>query len=139
MDPNLYHLDWERVFEVLATIVVLAFFVERALSIVFENRRIIPFLESSGLKEFIAYGVALVVCLCWDFDAISATVLAERTTLLGKVLTAGVIAGGSKASVKLFRDVLGFRSSAYEEFRAAKEASPPKMASRRVAPPRADA
>jgi hypothetical protein len=38
MDPNLYHLDWERTLEVLATIIVLAFVVERALSLLFENR-----------------------------------------------------------------------------------------------------
>lgn len=38
MDPNLFHLDWERTFEVLLTIAVLAFFVERAFAPLFENR-----------------------------------------------------------------------------------------------------
>jgi hypothetical protein len=45
-------------------------------------------------------------------------VLAGKTTPLGEVITAGVIAGGSKASIKLFRDVLGFQSSAYQERKA---------------------
>ena len=38
MDPNLFHLDWERLIEVLITIVVLAFFLERSLSLLFESR-----------------------------------------------------------------------------------------------------
>jgi hypothetical protein len=31
MDPNLFHLDWERLAEVLAAVVVMAFLIERAL------------------------------------------------------------------------------------------------------------
>lgn len=38
MDPALFRIDWEVLAEVLATIIVLSFFVERALSIVFEHR-----------------------------------------------------------------------------------------------------
>ena len=38
MDPNLIHLDYEKLFEVLITIVIFSFFVERALSVVFEMR-----------------------------------------------------------------------------------------------------
>lgn len=139
MDPNLYHIDWERTFEVLATIVVLAFFVERALAVVFENRRILPVIEGSGVKEFIAFGVALAICLRWDFDAVSSIVLTEHTTVVGKVVTAAVIAGGSKASVKLFRDVLGFRSTAYDEFKKMKSASSLAVAARSTSTSRADA
>ena len=32
-DPNLFALNWETVFEVLATIVILAFLLERALAV----------------------------------------------------------------------------------------------------------
>ena len=38
MDPNLFHLDWERVSEVLVAIVILAFLLERALAVLFESR-----------------------------------------------------------------------------------------------------
>jgi hypothetical protein len=38
MDPNLFHIDLERLFEVLMAIVVLSFFVERALSLLFGHR-----------------------------------------------------------------------------------------------------
>ena len=36
-------------------------------------------------------------------------------TLFGEILTGAVIAGGSKASIKLFREVMGFKSTAQEE------------------------
>lgn len=37
-DPDLFHLDWEHTFEVLAAVFILAFVVERALAPLFENR-----------------------------------------------------------------------------------------------------
>ena len=114
MDPNLFHLDWERVSEVLAAIIVLSFVVERALALVFEHRLFVKYLDQSGLKEVIALGVSVGVCIGWHFDALSMIVLSDHTRRLGEVLTGGVIAGGSKASIKLFHDVLNIRSSAHE-------------------------
>jgi len=115
VDPNLFHLDWDRTFEVLAAIVVLSMIVERALSLLFENRKLIDKFSGTGTKELIAFFVSALVCFFWDFDAVSMIVLREETTRLGELITAGVIAGGSKGSIKLFRDVLKFRSGAYEE------------------------
>ena len=115
MDPNLFHLDWERTFEVLAAIVVLAFFVERALAPLFENRWWLARFDDKVSKELLAFVVALAICLRWQFDAVSMIVLTAKTSPLGEVLTAAVIAGGSKASIKLFRDVLDFKSSALRE------------------------
>jgi hypothetical protein len=122
MDPNLFHLDWERTFEVLAAIVVLAFFTERALAPLFENRWWLARFDDKVSKELIAFLLALVVCLRWQFDAVSMIVLTAKTSPLGEVITAAVIAGGSKASIKLFRDVLDFKSSALRE--KEQEASP---------------
>ena len=113
MDPNLFHLDWERVGEVLAAIVVLSFFLERALAILFESRFFIKRFEGAGLKEWIAAAVCIAVCIIWKFEAISMVVLTDRTTVFGEILTGGIIAGGSKASVKLFHDVWDVRSSAH--------------------------
>ena len=114
MDPNLFHLDWERVAEVLAAIVVLSFFLERALAVVFEHRLFIKRFDGKGIKELIAVGVAFVVCRGWNFDAVSMVLLTDQTSRMGELITAGVIAGGSKASIKLFHDVLDARSSAHE-------------------------
>lgn len=115
MDPNLFHLDWEKLLETLATVVVLAFMIERALSIVFENRIYIKLLGNKGAKEIISLFVSAVLCYAWKFDAISIILTHKRTTFLGVLITGAVIAGGSKASVKLFRDVLGFMSTAEKE------------------------
>ncbi len=112
MDPNLFHLDWDRLFEVLATIIVLSFVLERALALVFEHRAFIKVFNNKGIKAPVAFLVSLVVCLKWQFDAVSMIILAEKTTLLGEVITAAVIAGGSKASIKLFHDVMDVRSDA---------------------------
>ena len=115
MDPNLFHLDWERTFEVLVAIVVLAFFVERALSTLFESQGFINMVlkrKINGLKEITAFVVSALVCWYWDFDAVSMVFLKENVTLVGTIITGGIVAGGSKASIKLFRDVMGFRSLA---------------------------
>ena len=112
-DPNLFHLDWDRTFEVLATIAVVAVMIERALSLIFENHRFVTALKETGLKELIAFGVSGFVCWHWNFDALSSILLTDRTSHLGELITAAVIAGGSKGSVKLFRDVLGIQSRAY--------------------------
>ena len=112
MDPNLFHLDWERLAEVLMAIIVFAFFVERALSLVFENRVYIKYFNEKGLKAPIAFLLALVICRALHFDALSMIVLTAKTSLLGEVVTAAVIAGGSKASIKLFHDLMKVKSDA---------------------------
>jgi len=112
MDPNLFHVDTERVFEALLAVTVLAFMLERALAIVFEQRVFVEHLGNRGLKELITFGAALYLCIHWDFDAVSAVILAPTTQKMGHVITAGIIAGGSKASVKLFHDVFNIMSSA---------------------------
>lgn len=114
MDPNLFAVDWERLAEVLIAIVVLSFMLERACAVLFEHRLFIKFFGGKGVKEFVALGLAFLVCQRWNFDAISMIVLTEQTTRLGELITAGVIAGGSKASIKLFHDLMDVRSSAHE-------------------------
>jgi hypothetical protein len=113
MDPNLFRIDWEVLTEVLTTIIILSFFIERALSIVFEHRLYIEKLEKKGLKEPIALIVSYLVIQHWSFDALSIIMRADKTSIWGYFITAAVIAGGSKASIKLFVDVMGVKSSAY--------------------------
>ena len=112
MDPNLFRIDGEQLFEVLVAIIVLSFFVERALAIAFENRWFVEKLAGKGLKEVIAFALAFAICRGWDFDAVSVVILAGKTNAIGHAITAAVIAGGSKASIKLFQDVFGAVSNA---------------------------
>ncbi len=153
MDPNLFHLDWERTFEALVGIVVLSFLVERACALLFESRWWISQFEDarigklpgsaedapSGaenppageatkpaeqkalagqrypLKEFIVLVLSLAICYVWKFDAVSIIMLSESTQLAGIIVTAAVVAGGSKASIALFHNLLKVRSSANEQ------------------------
>jgi len=114
MDPNLFHLDWERVGEVLTAVVILSFDLERALAMLFESAFFLKRFGDSGVKELIATIVGVVIAICWNVDAISMIVLTDHTSVFGEIITGAVIAGGSKASLKLFHDVLGIRSSAHE-------------------------
>ena len=143
MDPNLFHLDWERTLEALVGVIVLSFLVERVWALLFESHWWIrnfedPRVDSSGgetvakqakipaakrvpLKEFLAFGLALIVCLRWEFDVVSIIFLTDQTGKFGLVLTAAIIAGGSKSSVVLFQDVMGVMSSAQKERRRLKD------------------
>ena len=114
MDPKLFHIEWGRVAEVMVAIVILAFFLERALALLFEHRLFLKHFKGRGLKEVIALGIAYVICSRWQFDAISLVVTSEHVTRTGELITAAVIAGGSKASMRLFHDLMGARSSAHE-------------------------
>ena len=96
----------------LVAIVVVSFLLERALALLFETRFFINRAQGKSLKELIAFAFGVLVCWYWDFDAFSTILLKEKVTILGVVLTGGIIAGGSKASVKLFRDIPRFRSTA---------------------------
>ena len=110
METDLTTFDWNRTFEALVAIVILAFFIERALALLFEWRHFATRFGTTGLKEPIAFAVALLVTWQWSFDALSMVVVDGEPTFLGEFITAGVIAGGSKASLKLFRDVAGVRN-----------------------------
>jgi hypothetical protein len=118
MDPNLFRIDFERAFEVLIAIIVLAFFLERALALIFEHRLYMKKLHNKGFKAPIAFIVSYAVCSGWDFDAISVMLVAEKTTHLGHAITAGIIAGGSKAAIKLMQDVWKIRSETATQIRS---------------------
>lgn len=148
LDPRLFHLDGELTLEVLLGIILLSLFIERALSLIFESRPFIDLTEDgktliklkelkpgdedykkyanrkkkSGLKESISFVVSLVVCWLINFDAI--TILfasSEKTTIYGFIITALIIAGGSKGSLKLFADGAGALSTYAQKLRDIKK------------------
>ncbi len=110
MDPNLFRMDWEQVGEVLAAVVVLSFIVERALSPLFESNWFVDKLGKKTVKEPIALALSLLVCWYWKLDLLGVVLHGERTRFIGVLITAAVVAGGSKGSLKLFRDVLGIEN-----------------------------
>ena len=104
--------QWESILGALALIVVLAFVLERALAQVFEWGGWEAFLKDRKLRAPIALAVSYVICVTCDFDILR--VIFAKPTIdvtwlsLGALLTASVIAGGSKGAILLFQGVLGF-------------------------------
>jgi len=86
---------------------ILAVLVERSLALVFEQKHIIKLIKNKAIKEIIAFSVCFFVCKLWQIDVISFMTNTQGVKTLGFILTAAAIAGGSKASIKLFQDVIG--------------------------------
>lgn len=95
------------IFDSLMLLTILSILIERSLALVFEQKYIARFLKHKGLKEIIAFCICFSVCKLWNIDVISSMTSTEGTKMLGFILTAAAIAGGSKASIKLFQDVIG--------------------------------
>jgi hypothetical protein len=93
---------------VLFQIVMAAFIVERALALIFEWDvwdflvKHAPWLN--GAKEVIAFAASYTICQTANFDALK-TLFNSNPSEIGKVITALVIAGGSKGAMKLMQDV----------------------------------
>lgn len=112
MDPLQFGVNGDVVAEVIGLIVVLSLFVERALAPLFEWRVFIARTAERGLKEPIAFVAAAAVVIFYQFDALAVLFSNEQNSYVGYLITAGVVAGGSKGSIKLFRDFLGWKSEA---------------------------
>lgn len=114
MDPNLFHLDWDRTVEAVATVVILSVVVERALAILFESAIFRMRFDKQGVKELITFSFAFLLCWYWHFDFVSIVLLTEHTTFFGMVVSAAMIGGLSKVSVGLFGAILGKTSQQRE-------------------------
>jgi hypothetical protein len=95
-------------------------FIERALSVIFETKWFIKIYEEksnrNGIKEFVALVVSITACILWKLDALTIILVShEEMQAYGYVLTGFVVAGGSKGSIKLFKTMMGFMSSAEKE------------------------
>ena len=120
MDPLLFGVKGDMVLEVLGMIVLLSMFIERFLAPFFEWSLIAPKIKGKGIKEPVALIVSFIVAYIYNFDALAILFSEEKTTIFGFAITAGIIAGGSKGSIKLFKDYLGWKSGAQKEIDEAK-------------------
>lgn len=115
MDPLMFGMNGDVVAEVLGTIVLLSLLIERFLSPFFEWRLVLDKIKDRGYKEPIAFFVSLFISYSYEFDALAIIFSQEKNSMIGYLITAGIIAGGSKGSIKLFRDFLGWKSSAQKK------------------------
>ena len=110
MDPSKFGVDVDVVGQLILAIGVIAIFVERALSILFGWRVFIDKAKDRGLKEPIAFLFSGFVVWTYGLDAMAVLLKQGDSTWIGLLVTTGIVAGGSKGSIKLFQDVLGWKS-----------------------------
>jgi hypothetical protein len=103
----------------LTALVILAFFIERALATVFDWKLISQWLSDSKAKVPIAILTSFAVVVLLKFDILKAFAdsefakaagvsgLPEDAWLVSYAITALILAGGSAAALKLMQDVLG--------------------------------
>lgn len=103
--------DGQQFEQVLANItiafvlmVVVAIVVERSLSVIFGYKYYSQFLGGKGLKVPITLAVCYAICTGYPFDAV-AIMFSNGPTLLGELITAGFLAGGSKKIAETFGDI----------------------------------
>lgn len=134
-DPNQFAIDWATLFEMLALIILLAFVVERALAMVYESTPFVKFslkrklADKGDFKTLGAFILSSLVTMLFQIDLVAVILSHAHTSLFGELLTASVIAGGSKASIALFRNILDVKSGdvdrAEKELEAHRAANPP--------------
>jgi hypothetical protein len=117
MDPALFRIDWDVLAELLVTIIVLAFFIERALSLLFEYRYFVLRFDKKGAKEPIALIVSIAIVAWLEFDSLAILFRLDAPTWWGYLITAAIVAGGSKASIALFQNVMNAKSTVMREVR----------------------
>lgn len=109
---------YQQVLGALALIVVLAMVLERALSVPFEWGLVKDFLDRTKLRAPLAFLAAWAVCWQMKFDLLAVLASNKAGTWnafsIGVLMTAAVIAGGSKGAVLLFQGVLGFGKEAVD-------------------------
>jgi len=110
MDPPLPQGSQTLLENYLALIIQVSFlsaFIERSLSVIFELDFLVHRIKGKSIKSVVALAFAYLVVNHWKFDAVSAILGSPKTTVSGDdfygvLLTAMLVAGGSKASIKFF-------------------------------------
>ncbi len=117
MDPLQFAIHSDVVGEVLGTIVILSLMVERALAPLFEWDKFLDcYKQKKGIKEPIALAVSLVLVWIYGFDALAIIFSQEKVSWIGFIVTGAIVAGGSKGSIALFREWLGWKSTARKQY-----------------------
>ena len=112
----MFGINADVAIEVFAGIIFLALVLERALSVPFEWKPILDRIGGKNLKEPIVFALSFLLVWQLEFDAIAIVFSREENGVIGYLLTALVIAGGSKGAIALFRDYFGWKSSARKAY-----------------------
>lgn len=96
--------DYDLIFGTVLVLFIVALFVERFLALLFGLRLYRRFLNGLHVKPVVAFIVCYFVVSQYDFDALS-LVMNRGSHFWGPVITAGVIAGGSKGVITIWRKI----------------------------------
>ena len=113
MQTDTIPVSGDVVFKIVWIMAVLAFFIERALAVLFEHRLWLKLEDKfhlKGLKEIIAIAFAYNLCVWSGFDGLS-LMFQKVSSRYSLILSALVIAGGSKGAVKLMQGYLGIKKT----------------------------
>ena len=99
-----FGLVLENVASVFALLITLSVIIERGLATVFGWKYYEKLLGGRGLKVPIAIGVSFLVANQVPVDLV-AILFNGETSILGQVLTAGLLSGGSKKVAETFGDI----------------------------------
>jgi|TARA_Y100000296_G_scaffold85735_1_gene122697 hypothetical protein len=94
----------ESVASVFALLITLSVIVERGLATLFGWKYYVNLLGGRGLKVPIAFGVSFLIANQVPVDLV-AMLFNGDTSVLGQVLTAGLLSGGSKKVAETFGDI----------------------------------
>ena len=94
----------ENVASVFALLITLSVIVERGLATVFGWKYYEKLLGGKGLMVAFAFGVAFLIANQVPVDLV-ALLFNGETSVLGQVLTAGLLSGGSKKVAETFGDI----------------------------------
>jgi len=111
MDPILFSIDWPQLSEALAALIILSVVVERSLTLLLENKHVVAILDDRDFKEVPALILSISICYQIDFDVLAIMLQSARSDDFEFIVTAAVIAGGYKASIKLFPNFIGLKSA----------------------------
>ena len=99
-----FGLVLENVASVFALLIALSVIIERGLATVFGWKYYTKLLGGKGLKVPIAFGVSFLIANQVPVDLV-ALLFNGDTSVLGQVLTAGLLSGGSKKVAETIGDI----------------------------------
>ena len=78
-------------------------------------------INGKGIRGPISAAVSIAVVWIYGFDAMAIMFQEEQASWMGYLITGSIVAGGSKGSIKLFQDFLGWKSDATKEYEEKKK------------------
>ena len=117
MQPDFFEADYTQLTEAIFVVVLLSFIIERVLAVVFEHALYKKYLDGKGLSAPISVALSFLVCRSFHFDLLAVMFKDQAAGLLGTILTAMLISGGSKGTMQLmnyFIEALKLRANALQ-------------------------